>query len=102
MRSNYIHGICICQRHTHTHTHTYRAFPQDEKALAAAAPAATYCPALLDEEKCFIRLPPDTLQNFWQFITVFGGLILHIFQASYIAGLGLLWKCADFDINGGF
>jgi hypothetical protein len=47
-------------------------------------------------------LPPDTLQNFWQFITAFGGLILHTFQASYIAGLGILWKCADFDINGGF
>jgi NAD-dependent dihydropyrimidine dehydrogenase PreA subunit len=24
---------------------------------------------LLDEKICFIRLPPDTLQNFWQIIT---------------------------------
>jgi hypothetical protein len=24
---------------------------------------------LLDEKICFIRLPPDTLQNFWQVIT---------------------------------
>jgi hypothetical protein len=23
---------------------------------------------LLDEQICFIRLPPDTLQNFWQII----------------------------------
>jgi hypothetical protein len=23
---------------------------------------------LLDEKICFIRLPPDTLQNFWQVI----------------------------------
>jgi hypothetical protein len=25
---------------------------------------------LLDEKKCFIRLPLDTLQNFWQVIIV--------------------------------
>jgi hypothetical protein len=28
---------------------------------------------LLDERICFIRLPPDTLQNFWQFITCING-----------------------------
>jgi hypothetical protein len=26
---------------------------------------------LLDEKTCFIRLPPDKLQNFWQVITFF-------------------------------
>jgi hypothetical protein len=25
---------------------------------------------LLDEKICFIRLPPDTLQNFWQVISL--------------------------------
>jgi hypothetical protein len=45
---------------------------------------------VLDEKICFIRLPPDTLQNFWQVITVKACIIIIIIISFFPKKRGIL------------